>query len=409
MGLYQHQKDAVKTCIITPRYALYHEQGLGKTISAIIAADYFVSKKIHSNIVVVCPAFLRQNWLREIAVWSKHVQNYSVFSYEKFTSAPQEYQRPHFIIVDDAHYIKNRKAQRTQTVVNAAIFAKRVLLLTGTPIGNGDILDMYTHLVCLDPKNQYAKYRDFFAQFVIKSTDRFFKLMPKNQSEFMQILAPLSERKLKSECLDLPDKIYTQYYCAGTQVQKHLHAMQKLQLQDGWPLQISEHKNDRVTLSTTVYKSTSEKLKTLFSLLDCIDASQQIVIYCAFIGTLEFLYEKIRHKKYSSRAFHGGVPDRKKQQIIDDFKDNKFKILLATVQSLNVGVTLVNCSNVIYYSRTFSVTERSQSEDRFHRIGQKSVVSYYDIIADGVDTRAYNLIKENKTYDEIIQELQNAE
>lgn len=401
--LYEHQKSAIRNCIEKKRYALYHEQGLGKTITAILSADYVLSKTGKKRgVIVICPAFLQSNWQREIESWSKFGDCYRIYSYETFWRLPVQAQRSLVLIADEAHYIKNRRAKRTEAVVNAAIAAERVILLTGTPIGNRNILDLYTHLVCLDPTNTYSVYRNFRQQFMRMKTHKFQKDESRNEDEFLKMLEQFSERKLKIDCLDLPEKIYHEFSCKGTRVHQGLHVAHKMQAQEGFDFDVID-KSSGELVETLI--STSEKLDVLSNLIKTIGEDKQIVIYVAFRKSIEFIPRDISQNTLS--YFHGDLSLKEKENVLQQFKDNKFRILIATMQSMNVGVTLTNCSEVIYYSRTFSCTERAQSEDRFHRIGQRNIVNYYDIIANGVDKKAFEMIKQNKSYDEIKKEIGN--
>ena len=407
--LYEHQKTAIRKCIENKRYALYHEQGLGKTISAILAADYILSKmQFGKSVIVVCPSFLQPNWAKEVAKWSKFESFYKIYSYETFWRLPVPARKTKMIIVDEAHYIKNRRAKRTEAVVNTCIGAERVILLTGTPIGNRNIIDLYTHLVCLDPTNAYSDYRNFRQRYMRVKTHKFQKDESRNEDEFLKMLAPMSERRLKVDCLDLPEKIYHEFGCKGTRVHQGLHVAHKMQAQEGFGFFIEDKSTGEVV---EMIDPTSEKHIVLQDLIDSIPSNNQIVIYVAFRKSIEFIQQFFSTEKnlyLKPHEFHGDLTSSQKEKVLTDFKENKFRILIATMQSMNVGVTLTNCSEVIYYSRTFSCTERAQSEDRFHRIGQRNVVNYYDIVASGVDRKAFEMIKQNKSYDEIKKEIEDA-
>lgn len=404
--LYKHQKLAIRKCIENKRYALYHEQGLGKTITAILSIDYILSKVgKNKRVIVVCPAFLQSNWQREIEKWSKFGEFYHVYSYETFWRLPVQAQRSLALIADEAHYIKNRSAKRTEAVVNAAIAAERVILLTGTPIGNCNILDLYTHLVCLDPTNQYSVYRNFRQQFMRLKTHKFQKDESRNEDEFLRMLVPLSERRLKVDCLDLPEKIYHEFSCKGTRVHQGLHVSHKMQAQEGFDFDVVDKSSGELI---ETLKSTSEKLNILLNLLENI-GEKQIVIYVSFKKSIELIYSALNKNKKKWGILHSELSQNQRENILEKFKIGELDGLITTIQLMNVGVTLTNCSEVIYYSRTFSCTERAQSEDRFHRIGQRNVVNYYDIIANGVDRKAFEMIKLNKSYDEIKKEIEDAE
>ncbi len=47
------------------------------------------------------------------------------------------------------------------------------------------------------------------------------------------------------------------------------------------------------------------------------------------------------------------------------------------------GLTLTSAQNVIYFSNSFDLAVRMQSEDRAHRIGQRNTVTYIDLISEG--------------------------
>ena len=82
MQLYQHQKDAIRAGITKKKYAIYHEQGLGKSLTAIAIAKFSVLKESIDEIYIVCPAFLKHNWAAEIEKFQPDLLlNFKIFSY----------------------------------------------------------------------------------------------------------------------------------------------------------------------------------------------------------------------------------------------------------------------------------------------------------------------------------------
>jgi Mesyanzhinovviridae DNA helicase len=64
---------------------------------------------------------------------------------------------------------------------------------------------------------------------------------------------------------------------------------------------------------------------------------------------------------------------------------------------MGMGLTLVNSSISLYYSNTFSMLERLQSEDRQHRPGQHNAVTYVDLVADRtVDEKILKALRSKK-------------
>ncbi len=56
---------------------------------------------------------------------------------------------------------------------------------------------------------------------------------------------------------------------------------------------------------------------------------------------------------------------------------------MANAQAAGTGLTLTEAKTVFYYSNSFNLMDRLQSEDRAHRIGQTDPVNYIDFIGDG--------------------------
>ena len=77
--------------------------------------------------------------------------------------------------------------------------------------------------------------------------------------------------------------------------------------------------------------------------------------------------------------------DHRRQEIIRIFQNptSPLKFFVATAQTGGFGITLTEANTVIYYSNSYDLEIRLQSEDRAHRIGQKKAVTYIDLVARG--------------------------
>jgi len=81
---------------------------------------------------------------------------------------------------------------------------------------------------------------------------------------------------------------------------------------------------------------------------------------------------------------HGGVSeDERWHNVSDLFQSGKARFLVGNAATGGVGLNMTRAELVIYYSNSFSFTDRVQSEDRAHRIGQTKSVTYIDLIAEG--------------------------
>ena len=129
MKLLAHQETGVEFMLRTPRCILADEMGLGKTVQAIELINRLKPK----STIIVCPAFLQLNWSQELDRWLKfnlapvNVTSYGMLSKFDIDSID-------LLIADEAHYAKSNNSLRSQSLQRLASKAKRVVLLTGTPL-----------------------------------------------------------------------------------------------------------------------------------------------------------------------------------------------------------------------------------------------------------------------------------
>ena len=146
----EHQKEAIKSLVENKKFILADDMGLGKTTSTIIGALETGAKKI----LIICPASLKINWQREIQNYTDRptsiiegkkwedgdfvIINYDIIKNFHDVNKKSESvilnNKFDLIIVDEAHYIQNKQAQRTKLANDLCDKIERVWLLTGTPM-----------------------------------------------------------------------------------------------------------------------------------------------------------------------------------------------------------------------------------------------------------------------------------
>ena len=113
--LFDYQKVGADFLCKNPAAFLADEQGLGKTLQVIAACDTLGLTKV----VVICPAIAKINWRREFDKWGTVEREVKVFSYDKITQSKEVRNEiakfePDVLVLDEAHYLKNRTAKRTK-------------------------------------------------------------------------------------------------------------------------------------------------------------------------------------------------------------------------------------------------------------------------------------------------------
>src|SRR4029077_17766598 len=122
--------------------------------------------------------------------------------------------------------------------------------------------------------------------------------------------------------------------------------------------------------------------------------TQQAIVWCRFTRDVDLITSVLGPPRCV--RYDGKVNEKDRIKAIDLFMSGKRQICVAKAASMGIGLTLVNSSISFYYTNTFSLFERLQSEDRQHRIRQHNPVTYIDLIADeSVDEKILRSLREN--------------
>ena len=103
-----------------------------------------------------------------------------------------------------------------------------------------------------------------------------------------------------------------------------------------------------------------------------------------------------KYGEESVACYYGGTPQEERQDIVDKFQDpeNPLRFFVGQPRTGGYGITLTAANTVIYYSNSYDLEIRLQSEDRAHRIGQTNKVTYIDLVSpDTIDEKILIALK----------------
>lgn len=246
----------------------------------------------------------------------------------------------------------------------------------------------------------------------------------RNLEKLQRLIAPHSFRVLKKDCLDLPDKIYdtipfeltprqrqlytemertkrgeisffiNQLVAAGRErgmsrdevliesreliVQNKLSAMAKLQQITCGYMKLEDGEVMRM------FKKVMDNPRNQVMMESVNDAADGGIIFWApHRDKIDQIIECLR-EGYDDKQivrYDGTVSKSDRMKFVDDFTDEKVRFFVGNPASGGTGLTLNYGKTVYYYSDSFNLEHRLQSEDRNHRIGQDRGVRYYDLAA----------------------------
>jgi len=453
---YQHQLDVWERSKDLEYFGLFLEQGTGKTITTLITGAHLHQKKKIEAIVVLAPKGVHLNWEEET---KQHlpIEDYSFFvwnstfskkvqqSLEKTISYPGlkiysfnidavntdkgrkiiewiMQKQETLLVLDESSKIKSPKAKRTKALLKLAPKAKYRRILTGTPVTQSP-LDVWSQLQFLSPRilamGSFTVFSNHFALFEEKinmGTGRRFRVVKeyRNLDELKRLIDPHTVRITKKECLDLPDKIYITRRIELNPNQKKMYKEMKDNL-------LVEIENQEVTAPLLITKmlrlsqitggyleklpipGNNPKIEAVKEILEELDNTKKIIIWCRFIDEIKGLEKELK-KIGKVVTYHGEVKQENRQKAIKSFQeDPRTRFFVANAATGGTGITLTAADTVIYYSNSYSLEDRLQSEDRCHRIGQTNRVTYYDLVANStIDTHVLAALKQKKGFADTI-------
>lgn len=439
--LFAHQREGIRRMIeeafLVPdqRGAINaDDMGLGKTLQALIAARA-IRDAFGTRTIVVCPVSLQSNWIREASAIGMEIEVYSA------SKIPPPPACAYVLIADEAHLYqtwgrftgvfdpdtgkeKIRGTQRTAKFLRLADGALATFPLTGTPMRNGRPAEAFPLL--------YAIRHEFAAKTGDVAKDKRAyeaKFCGARQTRFSQWditgAAHMDEwhagtrgaiiRRLKKECLDMPEKtrvfrdveiskdaaaLYQttvetkagEYYARveeGKRQRAEIEARYALLLasceeSEGDDLERERDRELKNTFSeegeALVFLTHVRNAASLAKVEGAIDLAEQIlaegrqvVLFTDFATTAKALAEH-----FKVPALTGETKNDDRQGLVDAFQNGSRRVFVGTCKAGGVGITLHangNCADVILVDRPWTPGDAIQAEDRVHRIGQRSNVT----------------------------------
>ena len=140
----------------------------------------------------------------------------------------------------------------------------------------------------------------------------------------------------------------------------------------------------------------NNRIKELLSVIE--ETSGKVIIWATYRNDIKNIAEALKkeHGMDSVGTYFGDTPTDERQEVLQKFQDEKdpMRFFVGNPKTGGFGVTLTQASVVVYFSNSFDLEVRLQSEDRAHRIGQTRNVVYVDLIASNtIDEKIVKSLK----------------
>jgi SNF2 family DNA or RNA helicase len=490
---FQHQIDTVQELLKKPAFANFSEMGTGKTKVTIDGAQELAIRGLITRVLVFCPASVRSVWadqlLGELAKHMWHGMPQAVVEYHakirrwfwecqpdpvKKTATvsiqwiitnydfirsqerlPQIIGLAHertLLVLDESSAIKNPKAQQTKACMEVRKRCSRILLLNGTPIANNPG-DLFSQGQIMDPKILNCKSFFWFrARYGVMGGFQNRQVIQwQNTEDLQNRFAPYVIRRLKVDCLDLPEKLppvtlTTPLTETTWKAYKQMRDEMVIWLKSGQVTTASQAivKAIRLAQVTSGFVGGVEEAVVDPELPDWVekledppppqqigpieeigrekldlflqwhaqqlelDPKFKVLVWCRFRAELQRMHDEL---KANANLELGKIWGSQKKierdwalRLLDPrTAPDKPVVVLGTPGSGALGLNLTAAATAVYISNDYSLKTRLQSEDRIHRMGQHNPTSYFDIVATGpkgqktIDHHIIRVLREKKT------------
>jgi len=436
---YAHQLSALEKSWDREEFAYFMEMGTGKSKVLVDNIAMLYDKGKINGALIIAPKGVYNNWYTQeipnhlashiqpkMVLWTAStskskqkeydslfetgydlhilIMNVEAFSTKKGLDFAGRFLRTHrtMMAVDESTSIKTPTAKRTKSILSIGKLANYRRILTGSPVTKSP-LDLYTQCAFLNEHllgfTSYYTFRNRYATMLDRNFGgRRVQIVGgyKRLDELSQILKAFSDRVLKENCLDLPEKIYIERQVELTDEQSKAYSTMKsaalasikgkmataphilTQMMRLHQITCGHLKSD----DGTITEIKNNRLEELLDVLDEIEG--KAIIWANYIYDIEHIVSVIK-KKYGENSvvqYYGAVSSDKRQEAIQKFQDpnSDARFFVGNPQTGGYGITLTAANTVIYYSNGYDLEKRLQSEDRAHRIGQKKSVTYVDLV-----------------------------
>lgn len=406
--LYRHQKIALSYMRSNNFFALYMEMGTGKTLVSLMRILDLLKSGAIENALVVAPKSALGAWERDLELFDSQDREIlkmgiTLINYDKVWRGDKK--SPYFkkwgcIVLDEAHKIKNRTSRRSKFLLHIATMSDYRYILTGTPISNGALHDIWSLYAFLDPylERGYV-YSRIFGGSYSKFQDRYCILNMYHKpssyihvNELQDIINEHSYRVKKSECLDLPDKLPDEIIKVDL-LEKALYkklatesAILEYEILAENPLsrlvKLRQLASGHIKLNTgEILDIKCEKMSILEELIEGYEDNKKLVIFAEFKHSITAISELLKKLKIKYVVLDG---EQKNKAIWRDFQnDESIRVIVCQYQTANAGIDLFASDTIIYFEPTLSSNILEQSRDRIHRTGQKNKCSYIHLLTKG--------------------------
>lgn len=444
VSYYPHQVEGIRTLANRKSFILGDDMGLGKSLEALTIFAIDVFRGWSKTAIVVCPVTLKGNWSDEIEKFSnfpyvvlegtpservKQLVEFAsiegpkilIVNYEQVVRHKDQLEKFNFdvAIFDEAHYLKNPKAERTKACLD--MYSRRSFMLTGTPMLN-HVNELWSLLSRIGAyRGGYYKYTNRYCVFGGYKDKQI--IGKKNEEELTELLGNWMVRRLKKDVLDLPDVQIIERRVDLAPEQRKLYdevinEMQITRIDATEPDSIENALTKFLRLKEicgTTFKFTGEDVSSKLDLavmddIELLENGHRVVVFTQFRDVQSCYANRLQAKMKDVPVWmlNGDVKMPERQPMIKEWAMTQEPgVIVCMLQVAGIGLNMTAARHGSFLDKLFVPGLNQQAIDRLHRIGASNTqpVQIREYLArDTIENRVNQILRtKSKIFGEIVE------
>lgn len=442
--LMPHQAQVVAAAAAGHRtFLLADEPGLGKTAQALLAAEAANAYPL----LVVAPNVVKTNWEHEVGLWTParrstvvHGDGDRVDGFADIVIVNYELLDRHIgwlgdlgfrgMVVDEAHFIKNKKSQRSQHIlaiserIRTLVPRPLLMALTGTPLINDieDFRAIWQFLGWIDDEMPLGSLMGALEETGLTPADPGFYAAARTSVIDMGIVrrrkvdvaADIPARRVADLPVELDGAVGRSIRAAEVALARRLVGRYRSALEArtsgvvvdgidhelvrrvaGWELKESSENSGTENVFTMVRRIGRAKAGLAADYAAQLARNVgKVVFFAKHVDVMDQAEKTFADRGINYASIRGDQTPKVREKNIDAFQnDPDVSIAVCSLMAAGVGLNLQAASNLVLAELSWTDAEQTQAIDRIHRIGQAEPVTAWRIIAaQTIDSKIAELI-----------------
>lgn len=413
MELFPHQERMLETLAENKVFGIFWKPRVMKTLPVALHMTNLIMSGKAKNAVVIAPKTALGAWKRDFSSFKgkrfEATKNIELINYEKVWRRKEYDKSFDIVILDESHKIAHRTSKQSKFIKKYSNRSTYRYLLTGTPMGQGRLEDLWNQMDFLIP-GFFGSYREFEARYCItrQLPGTFVKIVVgyRHKEELLERIAPyvsfLTLDDIADMPEDMPDNIVVcprshQRIQAGVKndyvkeydiiIPNPAVKLAKLrQVASGF---IKDEQGQTHSIADSKRFAFGELLEEI--------GDEKIVVFCDFIQSIQDCVTELRKRGISHTTLDGRQQDKEIWKLFQ--KEDHIKVIVCQYATANAGIDLWKADNMIFYEPCLSTLMTEQARERIKSAVDPKPKFYHWLIArDSVELKIYKQLRKHQDF-----------